>query len=221
MPILLHRCIQHCSSFLSHPPFLMMPILFDGASTTHAQVFSTNLSFAGLLNIFFHIFNEEGGSGFPNSVSQCTLHYFYVFLLLLQFLLDSHMFHWWQNQDKWVWEAWAPKTQCIPDRGAISKSCMHGPCWLSPQPKVYCLLLGKCGNLDKSECAKLQIGFQIGGTGAIHPKIRNLSDLKQIKVSLNSESVAHQLAEVAGWLWPYEKCPPCTKPSPWKNLWGL
>jgi hypothetical protein len=32
--------------------------------------------------------------------------------------------------------------------------------------------LGKCGNLDKSECAKSQIGFQIGGTCAIHPKIR-------------------------------------------------
>jgi hypothetical protein len=57
----------------------MMPILFDAASTTHAQVFSIDLSFAGLLNVFFHLFNEEGGSGFPNTVNLSVLYVTFMF----------------------------------------------------------------------------------------------------------------------------------------------
>jgi hypothetical protein len=52
----------------------MMPIIFDAASPTHAQVFSTNLSFVGLLN-------EEGGSGFPNTMHLSVLYVILCFLV--------------------------------------------------------------------------------------------------------------------------------------------
>jgi len=64
----------------------MMPIIFDAASPTHAQIFSTNLSFVGLLNIYFHLFNEEGGFGFPN-----TMH-LSVFYIILCFLVAFAIF---------------------------------------------------------------------------------------------------------------------------------
>ncbi len=99
MPILLHRFIQHYLVFC-HMLFCWWCPSYLMQQAQPMLKFSQLISPLLVCWIFISIFSmRKGALDFPTLCISVSSTLFYVFLLLLQFLLDRNKFHLRQNQD--------------------------------------------------------------------------------------------------------------------------